>query len=122
LGKLISYDELLDLGREIAPLTRFGPVPVYSTLAGGPPVGYWVSTTISTVLDVLKILTVEEEDEDNLLLMPDQLAGESLSFFATEVIATDISNTFPNIVVLLEGLHQVRLSLHVIPHRFKSYT
>ena len=86
--------------REIASLTRFGPVPVYSTLAGGPPVGYWVSTTISTVLYVLQILTVGEEDEDDLLLMSDQLAGESLSFFDTEVIATDISNTFPNIVVL----------------------
>ena len=81
-----------------------------------------MSTTISTVLYVLQILTVEEEDEDDLLLMPDQLAGESLSFFDTEVIATDISNTFPHIAILLEGLHQARLSLHVIPHRFKLYT
>jgi hypothetical protein len=50
-------------------------------------------------------------------LVPIRLAGESLSFFDTELIATGISNTSSNMVVLLEGLHQVRLSLHVIPHR-----
>ena len=41
-------------------------VSVSSTLAMGPPVGYWVSTMISAVPDGLKYKTVEEDDEDTL--------------------------------------------------------
>ena len=62
----------------------------------GPPVGYWVSTMISAVLDGLKYKTVEEDDEDTL--GASSTRWRLTVFFDSEVIATDISNTFSNIL------------------------
>lgn len=60
--------------------------------------------------------TRRSRKKTKMLLVPiRRLAGESLSFFDAEAIATGISNTSSKMVVPLEGLHQVCLSLHAIP-------